>query len=241
MNDQQNTIEPQDAFSDLAQITLSDNTLETVMEHIARLAKRTLPGAPEVSVTLMERGQAKTVAFTGQMAMDLDERQYERGFGPCMASVEGGEPVVINDMSADERWADWSAEATRYGAMSSLSIPVPVQREVSAALNIYSTQANTFDADAVKLATTFGAYAGVALANMHLYQAQSVVAEQLQDAMKSRAVIEQAKGVLMGQRHCSAEEAFNLLVTLSQHSNRKLRDVAQAVLDEATRPPGNGS
>jgi AmiR/NasT family two-component response regulator len=84
------------------------------------------------------------------------------------------------------------------------------------------------------LGTTFSAYAGVALANMHLHQAQGKVAEQLQEAMQSRATIEQAKGILMGERRCTSDEAFNLLVELSQKSNRKLRDVAQALVDQAT-------
>jgi AmiR/NasT family two-component response regulator len=69
---------------------------------------------------------------------------------------------------------------------------------------------------------------------MHLYQAQGQMAEQLQSAMQSRAVIEQAKGILMGDRRCDAEQAFNILVKLSQDSNRKLREVAQAVVDQAT-------
>jgi GAF domain-containing protein len=97
-----------------------------------------------------------------------------------------------------------------------MSIPVPVQREVMAALNIYSTEQHAFDPDSIELATTFGAYAGVALANMHLYQAQGQVAEQLQKAMQSRAAIEQAKGILMGQRRCTAEDAFDLLIKISR-------------------------
>ena len=233
MTDQQQT-QPQDAFAELARLTLSDQSLETVMDTIARLTKQSIRGASEVSVTLVERGEPTTVASTGQLASDLDERQYERGYGPCLASVEGGEPVVINDMSADPRWRDWASQAVERGAHSSLSIPVPVQREVLAAINVYSTDANAFDQDSIKLAETFSGYAGVALANMHLYQAQAQVAEQLQNAMQSRAVIEQAKGILMGERRCDAREAFDVLVALSQDTNRKLRDVAQALVDRAT-------
>jgi AmiR/NasT family two-component response regulator len=69
---------------------------------------------------------------------------------------------------------------------------------------------------------------------MHLYQAQGQMADQLQTAMQSRAVIEQAKGVLMGQRRCQADEAFNILIKLSQDSNKKLREVAQALIDHST-------
>ena len=224
-------LQPQAAFAELARLTLADHSVDSVMETIAVLTQRSVPGASDVSITLVERGSPKTVAFTGPLARRLDERQYERGYGPCLASVEGGEPVLIRSMDTDERWRDWAEEARAHGARCSLSIPVPLQREVMAALNMYGTHDDAFDDESVELASTFAAYAGVALANMHLYEAQGQVAEQLQTAMQSRAVIEQAKGILMGQRRCSADEAFTLLVRLSQEANRKLRDVAQALVD----------
>ena len=230
-------LQPQSAFDDLARLTLADHSLESVMSKIAQLVKQTVSGVDEASVTLVEDGRAQTVAFTGALAMSLDERQYERGFGPCLDCIVGGEPVHIGSMSGDTRWPDFAANAVQEGAGSSLSIPVPVQREVFAAINAYSRQEQAFDDSAVELTTTFAAYAGVALANMHLYEAQAKVAEQLQAAMQSRAVIEQAKGILMAERRCTAEDAFTLLVDLSQRSNRKLKDVAQALVDRASGPP----
>ena len=224
-------LQPQDAFAELAAITLADHSLEHVMDKIAALTKSTVPGADEVSVTLVERGTASTVASTGALAQSLDESQYDRGHGPCLDSIDGGEPIHIARLGDEQRWPDWAQEAVAQGAGSSLSIPVPLQREVAAALNIYSRRAGAFDEGGIDVALTFAAYAGVALANMHLYQAQGRVAEQLQTAMRSRAVIEQAKGVLMGQRACSAQEAFDVLVQMSQVENRKLRDVAQAIVD----------
>ena len=231
---EQQQIEPQDAFAELARITLADHSLDSVMERIATLTKTTLGLNGEVSVTLVERGKPSTVAQTGELALELDERQYDRGYGPCLDSIDGGEPLIVSDMQVEPRWPDWAKSAAALGAGSSMSIPVPLQREVSAALNIYSLDRDAFDDAAVELVSTFAAYAGVALANMHLYTAQGQVAEQLQQAMQSRAVIEQAKGILMGQRRCSAQEAFDLLVRLSQDTNRKLRDVAQALVEDTT-------
>ena len=222
-----------DAFLELSGITLQDHSLSEVMDRVAVLAKSSVPGAAEVSVTLVERGTATTIAHTGQLAADLDERQYERGYGPCLSCVEGGEVVLIGEMEGETRWADWTAEATARGAASSLSVPVPLQREVTAAINLYATRAHAFDADSVELASTLASYAGVALANMHLYETQTRVAEQLQEAMRSRAVIDQAKGIIMGARRCTAPEAFRVLSDMSQRSNRKLRDVAQALVDQA--------
>jgi GAF domain-containing protein len=225
--------QPQDAFAELAKITLADHSLDHVMEKVAALAKSTLGLNGEVSVTLVERGKPSTVASTGSLATDCDERQYDRGYGPCLDSIDGGEPLLVPDMDTEQRWPDWAKAASGAGAGSSLSIPVPIQREVAAALNIYSIDRDAFDQGDVELATTFAAYAGVALANMHLYAAQGQVAEQLQQAMASRAVIEQAKGILIGARRCSPQEAFDILVRISQDSNRKLRDVAAALVNQA--------
>ena len=223
-----------DAFYQLAAISLVDETMSSVMEKVAAISKQTLPGASEVSVSLAERGKVGTVAYTGQLAMDLDERQYEQGDGPCLTCVRSGETIHVPDMQKEIRWPEWTQSATRHGAASSLSIPVPVKGEVSAALNIYSTEVDAFDERALDTGRAFAAYAGVALANMHLYEARGEVAEQLQAAMQSRAVIEQAKGILMGARRCTPDEAFAILADLSQRSNRKLRDVAAALVDEAS-------
>lgn len=232
-------IEPQDAFAELARIALVDHDLTAVMETVARLVKRTIAGATDVSVTLVDRGTASTVASTGPLATALDERQYADGRGPCLDSIAAGQHVHIADIATEDRWKDWSADAATQGLTSSLSVPVPVQREVAAAINIYSTEpGDVFDSAAVELALTFAGYAGVALANMHLYQAQALVAEQLQQAMESRATIEQAKGIVMGQRRCGPQEAFDVLVRLSQDTNRKLRDVAQALVEDAAEGSG---
>ena len=226
-------LQSQEAFDELAQLRLAEHTLESVLDKVATLARRTVPGAGEVSVTLVDRGRPSTVAFTGQLALDMDERQYERGHGPCLDAVAGGEAVRIPYLEIEDRWPQWTAEAERYGVQKMMSVPVPLQREIAAALNIYGLEPGTFSDDDLEVASTFAAYAGVALANMHLYEAQTRLAEDLQTAMRTRAVIEQAKGILMGSRRCTSEQAFSLLVKLSQDSNRKLRDVAQALVDDA--------
>jgi GAF domain-containing protein len=109
---------------------------------------------------------------------------------------------------------------------SSLSVALPLQEAVLGALNIYATQPAIFDRDAVELARTFAGYAAVAIANARLYQATATLAEDMRRAMETRAVIEQAKGILVAQRHCTPEQAFELLTRLSQATHRKLRDCA---------------
>jgi GAF domain-containing protein len=221
------------AFDELGVLAFGQQPLSDVLARTAELTKRVLRVPVEASVTLIEPDEATTPAFTNQIAKDLDETQYAIGYGPCLAAAEAGHLVSIEDTSADTRWPQFVDDAANKGIRSTLSVPLPVQRQVIGALNLYATELGVFDPEVVALAEQFGDYAAVAIANTTLYMSAAQLAEQMQAAMTSRAVIEQAKGMLMVQRKCDADAAFDILVQLSQHSHRKLREVAQVVVDQA--------
>ena len=225
------TIDARDAFAELARISLDTESMESVLQRIAELAKQTLPGVAEASVSIIANDKASTAAYTGRLALDLDETQYGRGYGPCLEAATGGEIVGIVDAREETRWPDYAQAAVQRGSLSSLSVPVPVQETINAGLNLYAIEAHAFDDQARGLAPVFASYAAVAARNMHVYLSARDLAEHLDRAMQSRAVIEQAKGILMCQRKCDAAEAFNMLTAASQRSNRKLRDIAQAIVD----------
>lgn len=239
-DEDRSALPPSEAFDELARIVLSEHSIESVMTAVAEIGKRLLPGVDEASVTFVRRGKAQTVASTGPLALNMDERQYEGHQGPCLSAAESGELVHVAAAQTDTRFPKYAEGARQHGVISSLSVPVKLPEPVGAAINLYSRQPATFDPEVVELAQTLAGYAGVALANMHLFEAQAKVAENLKVALESRAVIEQAKGALMAQRRCSADEAFELLVTLSQDTNRKLREVAAALLQDM-RGDGGGT
>ena len=226
-------LEPTAAFAELGRISLAENDLHGVLSRVADLALRTVPGAEEVSMTLVRGGAAETAAYTGPLALVLDEWQYQRGAGPCLAAAAERATVSAPDLAGDQRWPEWAERAVAAGVRSSLSVGLPIEEQVDGALNIYGFRRAAFDRDAVVLAETFAGYAAVALANANLYGATAKLARQLEAAMASRAVIEQAKGIIMGSRRCTADEAFAILTAISQDSNRKLRDVAAALVAEA--------
>jgi GAF domain-containing protein len=232
-------LDPTDAFAELGRIKLSENDIDGVLSKIAELAKRTIPGTEDVSVTLVRGKGAHTAAFTGDLAMALDEIQYEQGHGPCLDASSSGASLSLPDMATESRWPQWTDRARKAGVQSSLSIGLPIHETVSGALNIYATKPDTFDDDAIILAQTFAGYAAVALANAHLYDVTATLAQHMQAAMENRAVIEQAKGIIMGERRCTADEAFRILSKLSQDSNRKLREVASALVARAQQPAGS--
>ena len=226
-------LDPSAAFAEIGRINLAENDLPGVLNRVAELARRTVPGADEVSVTLVRERAAETAAYTGQLALTLDEWQYRQGTGPCLKAATEQATVSVPDLAGNERWPDWAAHAVAAGARSSLSVGLPIEEKINGALNLYGVQKAAFDDDAVQLAETFAGYAAVALANANLYGVTAQLTRQLQTAMASRAVIEQAKGIVMGRRRCTADEAFAILTKMSQDSHRKLRDVAEALVAKA--------
>jgi GAF domain-containing protein len=237
--------DPRTAFAELSKIMLGEQPLSASLERVAELAKETIPGAAEVSVTLMQDAKVATVVFTGPLASQLDERQYEAGFGPCMDAALSGGTVTIADTADSAAYPDFGRIAHRRGITHTMSIGLPVARQTIGALNIYGTGA-AFDETTLELAVAFASYAAVAVANAGVYATTASLAANLQRALESRAVIDQAKGILMGRHGTSADEAFEVLAKQSQASNRKVRDIAAALVDEVTRgdhpreaPPGS--
>jgi GAF domain-containing protein len=226
-----------EAFAELGRIDFSDTDFATVLAKLADLAQRTIPGADDVSITLVGAGGGHTAAFTGQPAMTVDEWQYQQGHGPCLAAAAANITVTVPDTVGDSRWPDWANRAIDAGVHSCLSIGLPLHESVSGALNVYAGKPHAFDDDAVILAETFGGYAAMAMANAHVYDSTATLAGHAHAAMDNRAVIEQAKGIIMAERRCTADEAFAILAKICQYADRKLDDVAAALVAGAVHPP----
>src|SRR4051794_19894825 len=130
MSTGQPRIEASEAFAQLGRIVLGEQPLSDILERVVQLAAQVLPTSVEASITLIAGEAPVTVGFTSEAALSLDERQYESERGPCLDAAASGTRVSIPDMSADGRWPRFSAAATALGVRSSLSIPLPVQRQV---------------------------------------------------------------------------------------------------------------
>jgi GAF domain-containing protein len=225
------------ALRALVGIMLGDLARDSVLERVCEMTRSVLPTADDVSVTLVDRDAPRTAASTGPLATRGDETQYEFGEGPCLQALRSGAPVVADDVSSGavtERWPRYAPRAAAAGISSSVSVPLEADGSLGA-LNVYSTRPAAFDAVAIEVAAEIARYAGVVInAAVQVQRAQSL-ADQLQQALESRAVIEQAKGILMAQHHCDSDEAFERLVRLSQEMHVKLREVAVALVDQTTK------
>jgi GAF domain-containing protein len=223
-------IDPAGALAELGRTKLSEVSLDDLLARVAVLAKHILPGAGEVSITLVRNESPYTAAHTGDLALQLDQRQYRQLRGPCLQAAVERTTVSVPDAAADPRWSGWALKAASAGVGSVLAVGLPISDDVSGALNIYGRRPGAFGDEAIGLAQTFAGHAAVALGNAYLYHRAADLARHLQTAMDSRAVIEQAKGIIMSQRRCTAEEAFAVLTGVSQETNRKVRDVAAALV-----------
>lgn len=233
------SIEASDAFAQLSSIVLGEEPLEAILERLVHIARQVLPITVEASITLLSRDDATTVASTDEVAVTLDERQYDDERGPCLDAAAAGERIRITDMRSEPRWPRFAEAAAHAGVLSSLSMPLPIQRNVTGALNFYATSVDAFSEETIELAEMFAAHAAVAVANAHLYETTAALAEQMKEAMANRAVIEQAKGIVMRDRGCNADEAFDALALLSQQTHTKLREVAQQLVDQVRNQPGS--
>ena len=222
----------QDLWRDLSQVVLVDRSLEDVLGEVTDIAARGIPGAESTSITLVRGDRAFTAAHTGEMALVADELQYEQGYGPCMDAGRAGVVLRIDDTRTEQRWPDYVPRVLEVGVRSSLSMPLPYQGSTIGALNVYSSQHAAFATpESVEVATAVAEAVAVAVANADAHDRLADHARNMRLAMESRAVIEQAKGVLMAQRHVDADAAFEILREASQRYNRKLREIAQAIVD----------
>jgi len=224
---------PQEAFSELGGLVVGKVPLGVVLTRVAELAQACTPGAEETSITLVEGQEARSAAFSGRLAAALDERQYDKGFGPCLDAAVNGQVIRIDDTAAEETYPDFAAVAARQQVRNSVSVGMPVPQDVLGGINVYRFSDPPLDDDAVQVLQVFAGYASVAIANHTLYASAVALSTDLQAAMRSRAVIEQAKGVLVATLHCTPEEAFAVLARQSQQHNVKLRAIAAEIVDRA--------
>src|SRR5215207_10301899 len=224
----------------LARVVLTpDRKVSDVLTEITGIARRAMPGADAASITLIRGEEPFTAAYDGKMALDADELQYARGYGPCVDAGRAGQVFLIDDMRTEQRWPDYAQHAAAHGALSSLSVPLPFQGATIGALNTYAGRPHVIDDHDIELAEEVAAWVAIAIGNAEAAARTSEDLTQLRTAMMSRACIEQAKGILMERHKVKEDEAFTILTHASQRTNTKLRDVAAELVRTGAVPsPG---
>jgi GAF domain-containing protein len=200
----------------------------------ARLISTALISA---GVTIERDHRPLTVVSAGAVTRQLDERQYGQDDGPCLQSVRTGEEVVVEDMLAETRWGDHPAYAAACEIRSSVSLPIAARTHTAGALNLCGGPPHAFENTDLSALRSMDAPATGAIALAQRIADAQAFTEQMRTAMQSRSIIDQALGVVMGQRRCTADEAFGILCSASQHRNIKLRDLCTELITNLTGQP----
>lgn len=201
------------------------------MAEVVRAAVQFVNGCDAASFSALADHVVTTIAASSPLANELDQVQYRTSQGPCLQAIRTLQAVISDDLSRDKRWPAFVAEAAR-SAGSAMATPVLDDRPTKTtfgSLNAYGTQTGAFDQDDADTTVLLTAHLGVLLRLVATAQESTVLAAQLTDAVLSRDVIGQAKGILMASDHITAGEAFDVLRAASQRLNRKLRDVAEGI------------
>jgi hypothetical protein len=221
------------ALRRLVAVPVDQLTVPSLLTTLVESAAPLLGAAPEASVTVLRGGSARTVASSGDLAVRLDEVQYRSGNGPCLTSARERRPV--HALAGDPgRWPDLAGALREAGCDSVWSSPLPVADPAAGSINLYVRTPGP--AVPREVASALVAAASVPVTNAWLYEEAVRTAANLRIALDSRAVIEQAKGILMAQLKIPADSAFDLLARTSNETNTKLRDVAQSVVDTGQIP-----
>ena len=214
----------------MSRFFVGDATLGETLTRVSELAGRAVGSADMVGITMLVEGHPGTAVFTDDAAPQIDSAQYETGIGPCLDAFRQQQVFRIDDMERDHQWPPFSEVAAAHGVQSSLSLPLITRHEAVGALNFYSRRRAAFSDNDVQVGLQFAAQAAIVLANSQAYWDAHQLGQDMAEAMKSQATIEQAKGILMGAQRCSADEAFQILVRASQRENRKLREMAAEIV-----------
>lgn len=218
-----------ETFADTARALMGAGSLDATLKRIVEAAVDTLPGSAHAAISLIEKRTIMTAAASGDLPKRVDAIQYETDQGPCLDAIRSHEMFHVDDLAVDGRWPQFAARAAdETGIRSMLCFRLFAEEQTMGALNLYSPVVAAFGREAAAIGAVFAAHAAVAISN-----ARTV--DSLEQAMASRAIIEQAKGIIMASTGGTADEAFDLLRQQSQNLNEKLRDVAADIVEHQHR------
>ena len=204
--------------------------VEDTLQAIAASAVRTVPHAEDCGISyVMGRREVRPRASTSELPSAVDELQGRLGQGPCLDAIWEQQVVRVGDVAADGRWPRFSEAAAALGVRSMLCFRLFVVEDRLGALNMYSREPQAFGGDAEEIGLVFASHAAVALAGAEHE-------ERLRTGMSHRDVIGQAKGILMERHKITADQAFGVLVRVSQETNRRLFDIAVEMTHTGSLP-----
>lgn len=215
-----------DRLAEVARLLKEDEVADETLRRLTSLGPALVPGATAAAVTIAMEHGALTFAASDPRLDDLHDRQFDDGAGPVVEVLGHNEPRRIDDLATETRWPKFCQAAAAAGFGSLLALPLRTDQRPAGAVALYSDAAGVFRGAAHDIALLFAAQGGTTVRNASLYRACRRMANDLQAALESRAVIEQAKGILQAELGVSPAEAFRLLSSYSQETNQRVRAIS---------------
>jgi GAF domain-containing protein len=225
------------SVAELQRLLVATEGVKDFLQGLAALAAGLLSDGLSCGVAVEADGKPVTAACSDEVASQIDEVQYLLGEGPCLAALRDQKVVTVEDTAQTGEWPGFAPQAAAYGIRSCLSVPLTSKDRPMGALNLYSPAPRAFGSDEVRRAEEFAGHASDALAVATRLAAYTSLVDQLRTSLVSRAVIDQALGVIMGQKRCTQSEAFGILREASQQRNIKLRELAREIVTEVSGEP----
>jgi transcriptional regulator with GAF, ATPase, and Fis domain len=221
-----------EAFVELADTLVDDfDVVDFLYQVTVRCAQVLDVSAAGVLLT-DQRGALRVVAASTEQIRLLELLQLQTDLGPCPECFHTGRPIAVGDLSAAaSRWPRFAAEARQSGFASVYALPMRLRTDIIGALNLFGTQPDALDEDTIRLGQALADVATIGLLQARTIRHRETLAEQLQTALNSRIVIEQAKGVIAERRQLDMDQAFTLLRGAARASNRRLSELARTVVD----------
>jgi hypothetical protein len=224
------TQELAERFSEVARLLENDDEGDAPLHRLADLGVELVPGAAAAAVTITAGAQVHTFAVSDARIGELHSLQFGSGEGPVVETLRYNEARHVPDTDVEGRWPAFCSAATEAGLHSIVSLPLHTARRPAGAVALYADCPGTFSGTAHDIALLFAAQGGTAVHNAEIYGACRQMTDNLQAALESRAIIEQAKGVLHAKLAVSPDEAFEVLRRFSQNTNQKVRVIAAQVV-----------
>jgi hypothetical protein len=212
-----------------ALLSLAAATEERSLSQLTSLAASQVPGCAAANVVVWRNGELTTQAASHPEPSLLVDVQVAAGRGPLMDAITGGDTVFCTDTLTEPRWPEFTAAALRMGIRSCATLSYRGQMVV--ALTLLGLRPGTLDPNQLQLAEFLVAYGGALVGAVADYGDKRRVADQLRDAASSRAIVDQAKGILMHALGCSADQALERMREVSQRSNIRATEVARRIID----------
>lgn len=223
-------------LSRVARLLSTQRTLPAQLETVVAIAQQTIPACDSAGIILIIEGEPTTAAVTDRLAVEIDLVQYETGQGPCLGAIADSEVIRIDVIEKDSRFTRFAPGALDLEVNSFLSLPLTANGRVVGAFNLYSRRPGAFDEEAERVAQPLADYAADAISTSPLYVYSLDMVEGLVETMESRALIEQATGVIMVTDRCTSGEALAWLRDLALARGASMRSTAERVIAE--RPAG---